>query len=343
MDASTTAVLRSTAKWLVGASAAMAAVLVAGLRLTNLDKLGEADWWLGLLALAAALLAFLAAFTVLYQAARVLATTRATIYELDKRDRDDSVVFPKQRPEPSQDPLLQELALMLGYDRFYIRHLLSDRTTVSAALGSGESQTIRDRTYDPGSPADLAALQNLATDAERRIRAVTDAAERFEIKRNYDRLTSRLIPSGAVFLVGILGFAWLTILYPQRIPTAAPVTTPVQVEITVPTDGAAIRAGLDKTCAGKAITGVDVGGTLNAPVVVTRAQAGCPAYRLDGTRDPHDLIIVPMPAPAPSTVVIVPTPAEPADRCSRWGGSGQRAPLRCADPGPRWGQVAGRG
>jgi hypothetical protein len=80
-------------------------------------------------------------------------------------------------------------------------------------------------------------------------------------------------------------------LYPHKFPDTVKVTTPVQVEITVPSESAATNAGMAKQCAEKTLTGVAVGGTLDEPVVVTRAQAGCIAYHLTDTRD---LIVVPV-------------------------------------------------
>ncbi|MEV8550205.1 hypothetical protein AB0L04_10310 [Streptomyces glaucescens] len=300
-DSLATAELKSTAKWLVGASASTAAVIVAGLQLTNLDKLGKADWWLGVLAMAAALLALAAAFRVLFQAALVIGTTRPTITSLDRKDRADHGNYPEgARIDPPDDPLMRELVVarraeLLGPGRDAIGSLADDYRRAVRALTSMARVKILERTYDPKIPADAAALQGLASELERRMRDVSDAAERYEAEKSYQHLKRWLAPHAVAFLVGVLGFAWLTILYPNRIPITqtAKITSPVQVEITVPSESAAMHAGLEKACAGKVLTGVGVGGTLSAPIVVTRGESKCPARRLKDTRE---LIVVPMAA-----------------------------------------------
>ena len=294
-DAAATLQLKTTAKWLIGASASTAALLVAGLQLTNLQKLGEADWWIGVLALTAALLALASVFRVLYQAASVLGTTRPPIATLADRDRADRGNPNGRRIEQPDDPLLKELIVqrrseLLGPRRDAIGSLTDDLTAASRSLATRATVTIQGRQYDPTVASDATALQELITELQRRISDVSDAAERFETTRNYASLKNQLALNGVFFLVGVLGFAWLTLLYPQRITPYPPVTAPVQIEVTVPSAKAAAQAGLEKTCAGKRLTGAAVGGTLDNPVIVTRAQKDCPAHRLT---DPHGLVVIP--------------------------------------------------
>jgi hypothetical protein len=319
-DAHATAELKSTAKWLVGASASTAAVIVAGLQLTDLGRLGEAAWWFGVLALLAAFTALAAAFRILYQAASVLATNRPAISDLARRDVADHGHYPDPRLDHPDDPLLKELVIkrrteLLGPGRDYIMALTSDYDKVGKVLAGEPGITIQARSYNLADPIEVAALHVLATELERRIENVLDAAERFTTEKRYQHLKRQLTPTGIAFMAGVLAFAWLTILYPHRIPQTAPVATPVQVEVTVPSENAAMRAGLEKACAGKVLSGVDVGGTLDRPIVVTRAQAGCPAHRLGDTQD---LIVVPV-APRLGdtqnlTVVPAAPPCEPNDR-----------------------------
>ncbi|MGW6880815.1 hypothetical protein ACWGEU_11205 [Streptomyces goshikiensis] len=297
-DALASTELKTTAKWLVGASASTAAIVVAGLQLTALEKVGQAEWWIGVLALAAAFLALAAAGRVLYQAAAVLAVTRPSIATLDSKDRGDHGNYPDgPRLEQPRDPLLRELVVLrraelLGAGRDAIGSLVDDLTRAGQALRAGADVTIQGRTYRPAQAADVAALGELTADLERRIGSVSDAAERFETTNRFARLKRQLLPHGIVFLIGIFGFAWLTLLYPQRFAGTAKITTPVQVEVTVPSESAATRSGLEKGCVGT-LTGAAVGGTLDEPVVVTRPTERCPAHELDDT---HHLVVVPLPA-----------------------------------------------
>ncbi|KAB1144468.1 hypothetical protein F7R91_21885 [Streptomyces luteolifulvus] len=310
-DALAAAHLKSTAKWLVGASASTAAVIVAGLQLTSLDKLGAAHWRFGVLALGSAAVALGAAFRVLYQAVMVIGAPRPPIRVLDRKDRADHGNHPNgPRFDPPDSPLIHELVIdrrteLLGPGRDAIGALTDDYTTASRALTSGARVTIRGRTYDPRAvAADSTALQALSAELERRIRDVSDAAERIETERAYRKLKGQLAWHEAAFLLGIFLFAWLTILYPHSLPDTAKVTAPVQVDIVVPSESAARHAGLGKGCVGT-LSGVEVGGTLDAPIVVTRSRAGCPAHRLgdaqglvvvparEGTSSARDLIILP--------------------------------------------------
>ncbi|MEU5397331.1 hypothetical protein [Streptomyces tibetensis] len=297
-DAEATAQQKSTAKWLVGACAAVAAVLVAGLQLGNLEKLGNADTSLGLLALGAAFLALASAVVLLYLAARVIGTTRPPADDLDLRDRADHGNYPQgPRLDPPTDPLLRELVVsrrteLLGPRRDAIGSLLDDLNQAESALATGAKVQISDRTYRPRlSSSDATALRDLVRDLEQRIRRLSDAAERFKTTQAYDQMRGWFPWLGVAFVVGVFGFAWLTLLYPQTLPHTAEVTNPVQIEVSVPPAPAATKAGWAKGCAGKTLSGVAVGGTLEEPTIVTRSQPGCPGRRTDKT---EGLLVVPV-------------------------------------------------
>jgi hypothetical protein len=173
---------------------------------------------------------------------------------------------------------------LLGPNRDAIGSLIDDLRRTARGL-AGARVTIQGRTYRPRLPGDAADLRALAAELERRIRGVSDAAERFETAKRYQHLKGNFAPNAIIFLVGVLGFAWLTLLYPGRITKSPDVTAPVQVEMTVPSSkSAATGAGLDKTCAGMKLTGAAVAGSLDEPIIVTRAQPGCPAHRLSDPR-----------------------------------------------------------
>lgn len=301
-DAVATADLKATAKWLLGASASSGAVLVAGLQLGNLAALGDADVFVGVAALAAIAIALAAATGLLFLAAKVLATSRPAISQLQRQDIDDNGVRPGTRLDPPNDPQLRELVWERGPEllgeRDSIWKIVEDHERAASALSSSNPVVILEKRYKSSRPADAEALRRIFQDLDRRIQEICDAAGHIATKENFAKLKRHMHWLLPVFGIGILGFAWLTFLYPPMfLSPSTKVTTPIQVEITVPS-GAAARAGLEKGCVkASPLKGVAVGGKLESPILVTRSEIGCPARRVENS---EDLITVPLPAPSAS-------------------------------------------
>ncbi|MFE9637014.1 hypothetical protein [Streptomyces sp. NPDC006463] len=311
-DATATADLKSTAKWLLGASASSAAVLVAGLQLGNLEALGNADVLYGAAALASVAIALAAATTLLFLAARVLSTSRPAISQLQREDIDDNGARPGKRMNPPDDPRLRELVWERGPEllgeRDSIWKIVEDHESAAAALSSSNTVVILEKRYRPSRPADAEALRNIFKDLDRRIQEICDAAGYIATREHYKDLKQHMCWLLPLFGIGILSFAWLTFLYPPLfLSPSAKVTTPIQVEITVPSDAAASRAGLPAGCVKKTpLKGVAVGGKLDSPILVTRSENGCPARRVKNSKD---LITVPLSAPSAPAA----SPSRPCD------------------------------
>ncbi|MEU4232560.1 hypothetical protein AB0F17_50385 [Nonomuraea sp. NPDC026600] len=286
-DVSYVADLRVAARWLVGCSASVVAILVVPIPLQSVSDLTE----VGPLAVVSALLGFLAALAsavwVLYSAAAVLAVPRRSIGELAELDRADNSNFPDRRVEQPTSALISYLVAarrtdLLGTTQDAVWQLASDMARAHDASmrpQTGEKIQIGTQKYDLGNPVDKAALATLALDLERRAQRVVDAAAAFETRQRYERLAKGMkwvgVPFGASFLL-LLGL--------QTLPTASmAVKTPTSVQIVVPASG-------EDPCRGRVLEGVAVGGTMDAPVVVLPSQPGCPARKITDT---DEFIVIP--------------------------------------------------
>ncbi|GIH52329.1 hypothetical protein SAMN05421833_14152 [Microbispora rosea] len=288
-DVSHASDLRAAARWLVGASASIVAVLVAGLQLRSLKGLLDVGPWAVVLALLAILAALLSVVWTLYGAAAVLAAPRRSIGELSDLDRADHGNYPDPRLESPSSPLMKYLVVerrtdLLGAGRDAISQLIQDHTKAYNAIishGPNTQVQIGAYTYKLDDLADRASLADVAADLDRRIKSVIDAASAFESWRRYTKLASGLKKAGIVFVTSLLLLVGLTALPPHLVDVKAPI--PVQVAIPKSWSGG---------CGGRMLDGVAVGGTLNAPIVVLPAQGGCAAQKIENT---EDLIVIPRP------------------------------------------------
>ncbi|NUW37044.1 hypothetical protein HTZ77_37425 [Nonomuraea sp. SMC257] len=279
-DVSHAADLRAAARWLVGASASVVAVLVAGVQLRDFAELDAVGVWAVPVALLAVLIALATVVWTLYGAAAVLAVPRRSIGELADLDRADNGDFPGPRLGPPKSALISHLVRerrteLLGVSRDAIWQLNMERVAAykaSAFPRTGKNLQIGDREYDPDNRDDSAALANLIVDLDRRVQAVVDAAASFETQRRYDRLRRGMRLAGLPFVVSFLALVWLQTLPPALMK----VKSPTSVQVVTPGNGG-------DPCSGKVFDGVAVGGTMDAPLVVLPSQGGCPARKLTET------------------------------------------------------------
>ncbi|GLW11978.1 hypothetical protein Misp01_71060 [Microtetraspora sp. NBRC 13810] len=286
-DVSHASDLRIAARWLVAASASVAAALVAGVQLRNFADLGDVGQWAVAVGLLAILTALASVVWTLYSAAAVLTVRRRSIGELAELDRLDNGNFPDHRLEAPRSALVSHLVVerrtnLLGMSRDAIWQLSRDHAIAHQASTlpqTTEMVRIGTHVYDPRDPLDNTALANLALDLDRRVQCVVDAAASFETQQRYHRLTRRMKLLGIPFVASVLILLWLQTLTPKLMN----VKTPISVHIVTP------RSGQDP-CAGKVLEGVAVGGTMDAPIVVLHAQAGCSARKLTDTQE---FIVIP--------------------------------------------------
>ncbi|NIK56830.1 hypothetical protein BJY22_002547 [Kribbella shirazensis] len=290
-----TAELKSAAKWLVAASGSIAALLVAGVQLKDARLVGGP---VAVAALACAGLAIGAVGVILWTAIAVLAAPRHSLARLAELDHEDGGAFPGPRLDEPRTPLIQHIIVerrleLLGPDRDAIDQLATDRSASYRAMFGGQKVRIGGRDYDPAQSGDLTALQSQSFDIELRIERVLDAAEHWEVRRRFSRLTTVGAVAATAFAVGILGFVWIT----STPRPSASVTQPVPVRVAAPTAPGELRSlGLRLECAGQTLRGFAVGGTLAMPVVVVEGTATCPPQRIGPSKD---LVVVPVPTTSP--------------------------------------------
>ncbi|QFY12915.1 hypothetical protein GBF35_45850 [Nonomuraea phyllanthi] len=290
-DVSHASDLRAAARWLIGASASVVAVLVAGVQLGDFASVDEVGPGAVASALLGALTSLITVAWTLYSAAAVLATPRRSIDELAELDRADNSNFPHPRVKEPASALISYLVVdrrtdLLGPSRDAIWQLVGDRALAHKAAtlprSPGEKIQIGIHEYNTDKPSDNAALANLNLDLERRVQRVVDAALFFETQRRYNRLVKSMKLAGVPFVVSLLLLLWLQTLPPVLMN----VKTPTSVQVMVP-------PSKSDPCSGKTLEGIAVGGTMDAPIVVLPSQAGCPAKKL---ADTDELVVVPRPA-----------------------------------------------
>lgn len=285
-----TAELKSAAKWLVAASGSIAALLVAGMQLKDMRLAG---WPVALAATGSALVALGAVGVVLWTAISVLATPRSTLTQLAEQDRADNGMYPLLRDADPKSPLIYHLVIerkleLLGPKRDAIVQLETDRSAAYRFLFGAQKVEIGGRDYDPLVKGDVSAVQGQSLDLAQRIERVLDAAEHWEVRRRFSRLTSMGAIAGGVFVVGILGFVWLTST-PVRSPK---LTQPIPVVVVTPSAMGQLEAlGLAPECAGQKLKGTAVGGTLEMPVVVIEGTSTCPPQRIGPSKH---LVVLPV-------------------------------------------------
>ncbi|GAB2947684.1 hypothetical protein ACFMQL_10020 [Nonomuraea fastidiosa] len=290
-DVSHASDLRAAARWLIGASASVVAVLVAGIQLRDFASVSEVGPGAVTLALLSALTLLITVVWTLYSAAAVLATPHRSIDELAEMDRADNSNFPLRRLEEPKSALISYLVVdrrtdLLGPSRDAIWQLVADRASAHKATTlpqpPGEKIQIGTHEYILDNPSDIAALTNLSLDLERRAQRVVEAALFFETQRRYNRLVKTMKLAGLPFVMSLLLLLWLQTLPPVLMN----VKTPTSVQVILP-------SSKSDPCSGKTLEGIAVGGTMDAPIVVLPPQAGCYARKLTDT---SDLVVVPRPA-----------------------------------------------
>jgi hypothetical protein len=292
--------LRDTVKWMIAAASAVAAVLVAGLQIKDVNSLAGESTGRLVGALAAALLALLLVLLVIVGAVRVLATPRLSVRDLSAREV-KAVGNPLVvRLEPVSDELIQSLrerrTYLLGQHQsifaFYNNYVAV--ADALAKLRQGNAVQFDGRNFDPQNDQDGAALAALVLQAERDAERLEDAAQLIETEIRFKRLSDRLIVGGVLFAIAVLAFAWLAGTKPTD---DALVTKPSLVQIYIKN---AAAAGLAPGCHASELRAIALGGTFVHPTLVTQAAPGCPSTII---YDGSGVIVVPIvntPAPAAS-------------------------------------------
>jgi hypothetical protein len=275
--------IRDTTKWMVAGAGAVAAVIVAGLQLTNLPP-SVAGRTMGLIGFG---LAIIGVGLVIVQAAEVLVVGYTHLGELA------DLKIESRKAEARATPQLKPLA-GIRLDRF-----VRSMDTELKALSRGETDDVSDLygqlmdCYDalrglrdgqpivtvsgkPYGKKDLPALTEKVNGLELAAQQLISFSNQRVAEASFRRLRRRIVLGGAILTVGVALFAVVSTLgHPMSI------TEPTTVVIYP----ARATTAFGKSCAATSLDGVAIGGDWDAPVVTVGSSPSCPSIRLTITRD----------------------------------------------------------
>jgi hypothetical protein len=273
--------LRETAKWLIGAYAAVGAAIIAGLQLTSLGKVeDDARLWVGAVAAAVALLAVM---TGISKIAGVLAPAKVEAQDLGPNSEAEKMVQATPTLLKGQATTLAEL-----------------RSKYDVALADFEVK--RSAAHGPfDSPAAQNAAESDAEQAHRRMMALFGPLEQMrklvlfeKVQKRYDDAKHALGVAGIVIVAGVITFAWAAnpsdesqadAKAQEHGPTlATPSVVTVSVSKVRPSL-AVLRTRLGKHCNLDEVRAFIVGGTAAEPEVVTVPSGTCNIERFTASED----------------------------------------------------------
>lgn len=272
--------LQSAARWLVTASAAVAAVLLAGVQITALRTLaGQSSAVIGVAAAAGAV-AVIAVGSIVVLAARVLGAPGWTLNKLSHLQ----LKAPENQWKPAwlRDALEAQRGVLVPGGDLDLSALYTQQHKLATANFKlhehGEVQLPTDLTHPTGPsetyradvPEHTARLQRRLDNVTAAAARVANAANLITARRRYQHLVRTLPWSGLLLTIGVITFVLTTT------PSSPPVSTPLPVQIQFSKDRTAItEAGLPPHCAGLTLDAVAIGGSLAEPSVVSTSDAQC--------------------------------------------------------------------
>jgi hypothetical protein len=271
--------VQAATRWLVGAAAAVLAVLLTGVRLSALgpfasDRLGQLT-----IAASAYLVGLLAAGLILVLAARVLVFPGWTLHKLahlhDRQRWQGHWLQPEleaQRTSLTPDVDLQPSLLYRRHRQLYVAWCqLQERgcTTLRDDLDAGHSGTERD--YSVTNDQDVERLRRRLEVATGISEGIATTANLIQIRRRYRQLVRALPISGILVVIAVPVFAGAT-----TVELEPAITTSTAIHIKFVQDRSVIQqAGLPQGCASRDINAVAVGGFLPRPIVVSTNDPRC--------------------------------------------------------------------
>jgi hypothetical protein len=270
--------LRESAKWLIGAYAAVGAVIIAGLQLTSLGKIEDhTRFWVAVLTAGAALVAVVIG---IYVVSRVLAPAEVEDSDVDAaehRVREDRSVL-KGRAQTARD--LQEKYQQALNDREEYRKAISAATVVD-----GEKQAAKEHA--------AAAQEEVATLLEP-LEAIRRRLVFENVQRRYGEAKRVLAVVAGVVVASVIAFAWAA-NPSEESQTAAKVSAhgpslevPSRVVVSVSKvrpSLAVLRKRLGARCELDEVQALVVGGTASSPEIVTLPEEHCNVQRFTASQN----------------------------------------------------------
>lgn len=268
--------LYETVKWMIGACAAIAAIIAGTVQFKGLGDLG---FWQVVAGGACAVCALVLVILAIARAGAVLTTPRLSAAELTDIEVTSLGVSDAPFVGAIKNPLVREIREQKSYlldgfesiEEYYDQYLeLRDKRRLVEGA-------VLERSTPPSSElpellSRIAAQEVRAADGVKRLE---DTAQLLEAQARFKRLTFWLLPGGILFIVAVIMFG--VIVTGQA---ASPrVTSPIRANVYV-LDPRAM--GLSSTCVAKMLTGAIIGGRLAEPDVVVDAIPGCPGAKFAG-------------------------------------------------------------
>lgn len=269
--------LRSSLKWLVAGAGAVAATLVAGIQLTATptEAMSVAQ---RAIAGASLLVGLLLIFMFLRAAVLVMTLPRPTASDLTKRERRSNVKEALGSGTAKiNDSLIESLYAQKSYlfsespsiaDLYEVDYVQA-RNALDQ-LKDGNTATWRGRERKP-TDAERDALQATVADAQQRLSVLEDVSHLELTRQDYRRLVNPFPIWAIVFVIAVCAFAIATHPAPQ---SGASITNPANARLIITDRG---KAGLPSQCDAHELQAVAIGGTWNAPTVVTTPTTECPS------------------------------------------------------------------
>jgi hypothetical protein len=266
--------IRAAARWLLTAFAAVGGALVAGVPLTDLGTLDVPS--LRFFAAIAAILVALGAIALMIgTVARVFTARYVSFGDLALRD------FPERTSSP-QDAELEKLEQLVIESR---NELFGAEAATLPELSRKLSKANEQLRGEEDPPPTL-------VDRQGRLEAATlqvlDFANYEHTRRTFQRLFPTLAWLGLLVVIAVGGF---TVLIGQKPDEAPEVTEATPVTVSFPDSDSEVARRVGQECDLSAVEAVAVGGTLDAPEIVTVPTGSCSAIRL--TVDEDDAVVVP--------------------------------------------------
>ena len=275
--------IRSAARWLVTAFAAVGGVLVAGVPLTDL---GEITPWSGAFVAAAGgvVAALLAIAYMIFVVSRVFTAEFISFADFAGSD------IPGGESSPRRRMLIREIAKTAersGAELYggEARDLGELYERLNAANELLRKETSAERPPTPAVSARAASVREAAS-------RVVDFVNYEYVRRTFRGLYPRLVVGGVIVVVGVGVYVFKT---GQAAPRPLAVTSPLPVQLTLNPSARSWSSLLGPGCVLSSVKAVAVGGLLTTPEVVTEQIGGCRAVRL--TLGAQDGVAVPIVKP----------------------------------------------
>jgi hypothetical protein len=270
--------IRSAARWLATALAAVGGVLVGGVPLSGLGSTntGSLSFWLAIAAVAVAIAAL---GYMIFLISRIFTAEFVTFAEFEMADLPPTTNRLMQR----RYRFLNDIKNSIGESRDELYgDVAKSMTTLNAKLTEA-NQAKRDH-------AERVIPSSESTALEAAVERVRDFANYELARRMFRALLPRLAFAGTITVVAVAVYAFEI----GHAPPAAPsVSRPIPVRLVI--SEKKVLAKLGNACNRHAIYGVAVAGRLRAPEVVTAGTNGCAAVRLSIT--PSTGVAVPLVLP----------------------------------------------